>query len=189
MAVNGKGRLFVYLGTPKSNRKLLARIIQTATRMPEIVKYTTRSRRDGEIHGVDNHFLSDVEFDAMEAAGDFVDVSVNFDGKRFGTPGLDVQRLLDYGSTAFMTTSAPLPRLQAAFPEAVLRIFVFSGRDWYRKQWEARGYGRLAIIEKLKEYDRRVAYRDQCEHAIPGEDIGRATSAMMEIFRTYKQVG
>lgn len=39
---------------------------------PSVLEYTTRPKRDGEVDGVDNHFISDEEFDKIEMDENFI---------------------------------------------------------------------------------------------------------------------
>lgn len=48
------------------------------------VSHTTRAPRDGEAHGVDYHFVTHPDFEALAAAGGFVE-HAQFSGNRYGT--------------------------------------------------------------------------------------------------------
>lgn len=179
------GRLFVYFGTPKSNRKVLARTVQTATGMKNIVKYTTRARKEGDVDGVDNHFISEEQFDKMLADGQFIDTTVNSDGRRFGVARADVDAIIRSGDTAFMTTPNPIDGIQGAYPDNVTRIFVFTNRDVYQKLLENMGEDASQIAVKLKYYDEKAAYGRTCEYALLNENIGSAFPVMMALARQY----
>jgi guanylate kinase len=55
------------------------------------VSATTRSPRDGEVNGIDYHFLSDEDFDRRVAAGEFVEHAV-YAGNRYGTLRSELDR-------------------------------------------------------------------------------------------------
>ncbi|MBE9528785.1 MAG: guanylate kinase, partial [Proteobacteria bacterium] len=48
------------------------------------VSYTTRPARDGELDGVDYHFVDTEKFDAMAEAGEFLE-HFTVHGNRYGT--------------------------------------------------------------------------------------------------------
>lgn len=54
-------------------------------RVERVVTYTTREPRNGEVNGVDYHFVSDVEFLSMAKAGKFLEHK-EVHGNRYGTP-------------------------------------------------------------------------------------------------------
>lgn len=69
-------------GTGKST---LARgLLATVEGLEFSVSYTTRSRREGEVDGREYHFVDDGRFDAMTAAGGFLEWAHVF-GRRYGT--------------------------------------------------------------------------------------------------------
>jgi guanylate kinase len=60
------------------------------------ISATTRPMRPGEADNVDYHFVDDVEFDRMIAAGEFVEWAHVF-GHRYGTPKAPVKAALRKG--------------------------------------------------------------------------------------------
>ena len=73
-------------------RRLLARV----PRLELSVSATTRPPRPGEQTGVDYHFLTDAEFDAHVAAGDFLE-HASYSGRRYGTLRTELERRLGEG--------------------------------------------------------------------------------------------
>lgn len=66
-------------------------------RMPEVqrcVTATTRAPREKEVNGVDYVFLSNEEFDARTAAGDFIE-QAQYDTARYGVLRSEVERFGD----------------------------------------------------------------------------------------------
>lgn len=87
------------------------------------VSCTTRAPRAGEVDGVDYHFLSDEDFAARVARGEFAE-SAEVHGRRYGTLRAEVQRVLDTGRHVLMDIDVQGARqFVAPFPESVL-IFV-----------------------------------------------------------------
>ncbi len=60
------------------------------------VSHTTRTRRGGEVDGVDYHFVDDAEFDRMVADGEFLEYAQVFD-HRYGTSRQAVEETLAAG--------------------------------------------------------------------------------------------
>src|SRR5919109_2429103 len=55
------------------------------------VSATTRKPRDGEVNGVDYHFLSQEDFDRRVAAGEFVEHAI-YAGHSYGTLRTELKR-------------------------------------------------------------------------------------------------
>src|SRR6476659_199174 len=89
--------VFVITGPSGVGKGTLIRLLRE--RVPELalsVSATTRAPRPGEEDGVDYHFLSDEEFAAKVAAGEFVEWA-QYSGRRYGTLRAELQRHLDAG--------------------------------------------------------------------------------------------
>jgi guanylate kinase len=69
------------------------------------VSATTRAPRRIETPGVHYHFLSEAEFDEMEAAGDFLETAT-VHGHRYGTPLKPVMQMLNEGRDLLLDIDA-----------------------------------------------------------------------------------
>jgi len=86
-----EGVLFVISAPSGTGKTTVAERLLAATPGLEFsVSFTTRPPRAGERDGVDYHFVDDPRFDAMVAAGAFLEWAQVFD-RRYGT-GLEATR-------------------------------------------------------------------------------------------------
>jgi guanylate kinase len=60
------------------------------------ISYTTRSPRDGEVDGVDYHFVDEAAFERMAARGEFLE-HAGVHGKRYGTSRKDLETVTNSG--------------------------------------------------------------------------------------------
>jgi guanylate kinase len=90
---------------------------------PEIwlsVSVTTRPPRPGEVDGREYHFVSDAEFDAMVASGEFLEWA-RFAGNRYGTPRAPVEAKIAAGIPALLEIDlAGARQVRQAVPDALL---------------------------------------------------------------------
>lgn len=86
------------------------------------VSVTTRPPRPGETEGVEYHFASDEEFDALVASGALLE-HATYAGYRYGTPRVPVLACLAAGRPALLEIDLQGARqVRAAMPDA---LFVF----------------------------------------------------------------
>src|SRR3546814_8095579 len=92
-----RGLLIVLSSPSGAGKSTISRLLLGTD--PEItmsISATTRPMRAGERDDVDYHFVDDERFDAMIAAGDFVEWAPVF-GYRYGTPKAPVKQALKDG--------------------------------------------------------------------------------------------
>lgn len=92
-----RGLLFV-ISAPSGTGKttLVERLVQILPNLRMSRSYTSRTIRAGEREGVDYHFISRAEFEAMIAANAFLEWADVF-GNYYGTAAADVERMLTQG--------------------------------------------------------------------------------------------
>ena len=73
MSNNTSGSLLIVSGPSGSGKTTLCRRAEREGLTSYSISCTTRPPRPGEVHGTDYYFLSQAEFDARVAAGDFLE--------------------------------------------------------------------------------------------------------------------
>lgn len=81
-----------------------------------VVTYTTRNMRDGEVDGIDYHFVTERTFLEKAKAGDFLEHK-EVHGNRYGTPVEGLSSIVDAGKIAVLKIDvqgalAIMPKLQ-----------------------------------------------------------------------------
>lgn len=95
------GTLLIVSGPSGSGKTTLCRRAEAAGLTAYSISCTTRAPRPGEKDGVDYYFLSQQEFDAKVAAGDFLEHAC-VHGNSYGTLRSEVVRLLEAGQHVVM---------------------------------------------------------------------------------------
>src|SRR3954469_8205837 len=107
------------VGTGTIVERLLARV----PGVWESVSYTTRPARPGEVDGVDYHFVSRAEFEALRDGGGFLEWFEVF-GDLKGTPRGPVEERLATGADVLLEIDVQgALAVRQVFPDAVL-VFV-----------------------------------------------------------------
>lgn len=95
------GKLLVVSGPSGVGKSTLTNRLRDDDRFWISVSATTRSKRIGEIDGVDYHFVSDKEFDQMIEKNEFLEWA-NFAGAKYGTPRKAVDKALASGKNVVL---------------------------------------------------------------------------------------
>src|SRR5690349_15287391 len=93
-----RGLLFI-VSAPSGSGKttLIERLVEQTPHLRMSRSYTSRPARAGETDGVDYNFVSREHFEAMTAAGDFLEWASLY-GHLYGTCAADTERLLAAGT-------------------------------------------------------------------------------------------
>ena len=95
---SGRGLLFIISAPSGAGKTTLAeQLVLRTPRLKISRSYTSRPGRPGEIDGVDYNFVSRERFEAMAAAGEFLEWADLF-GNLYGTRAADTNALLEAGS-------------------------------------------------------------------------------------------
>ena len=104
--VHGRGLLFI-VSAPSGAGKttLVERLVEQLPDLRMSRSYTSRTARDGEADGVDYNFVSRERFEAMVAAGEFLEWADVF-GNLYGTSAGDTERVLSAGTDLVLVIDA-----------------------------------------------------------------------------------
>ena len=97
MSNSARGLLFI-VSAPSGTGKttIVERLVEETSNLKMSRSYTSRRAREGEADGVDYNFVARNRFEAMTAAGDFLEWAELF-GNLYGTSAADTERLLASG--------------------------------------------------------------------------------------------
>jgi guanylate kinase len=96
-SARARGLLFI-VSAPSGAGKttLVERLVEQLPNLRMSRSYTSRQARQGETHGVDYNFVERARFEAMAAAGEFLEWAEVF-GNLYGTCADDTHRMLEAG--------------------------------------------------------------------------------------------
>lgn len=103
-----------------------------------VVTCTTRGRRQGEIDDVSYHFLTTAEFEAMRAAGGFLEAN-EVHGNWYGTPRAEVRGALSQGKHVILKIDVQGAQvIKETVPDALLIFVVPPSLDALFRRLQAR---------------------------------------------------
>jgi len=156
------------------------------TRYPQVwlsVSATTRPPRPTEVEGVHYHFVDEVEFDRMVAAGELLEWAVVHGRHRYGTPRAPVEEQLAAGVPALLEIDLQGARqVRASMPDA---LFVFlAPPSWEELVNRLVGRG----TETEEERERRLttaqvelAAEPEFDVTVVNAEVGKATDDLVHL--------
>jgi len=156
-------------------------------RVPELelaVSATTRPPRPGERDGVDYHFLSDAEFDARVAAGEFVE-HASYSGRRYGTLRAELERRLARGVPVVLEIEVQGARqVRRTLPDAVQVFIAPPSPAALRARLVGRGTDPPEQVEaRLARALEELAAQGEFRHVVVNDRLEEAVAELEDVVR------
>lgn len=143
-----KGSLFIVTaasGTGKTS--LVKQLLATTGDLAVSISHTTRPPRAGELDGQAYHFVDTKTFNAMLAAGEFLESAEVF-GNHYGTSQKAVQKLLDTGNDVVLEIDwQGALQVKKLVPQAVMIFILPPDKQALQKRLSVRGQDSEAVIK------------------------------------------
>lgn len=152
------------------------------------VSATTRPPRDGEVDGVDYHFLARNEFERRLGLGDFLEhAEVHKSGFLYGTLWSEVDRAAEAGGWSLLEIDVEGMRLvRERYPQTVT-IFISAGSiEEFERRLRARATEDEATIQRrLQTAQSELNCRSEYSYEVINDDLQRAVAEIGEILATH----
>lgn len=177
-------RLVVLAGPTAVGKGTVSRHI--AEHFPQVllsVSATTRAPRPGEIDGVHYFFIDDAAFDAMIAAGEFLEWAKVHNAHRYGTPRAPIAAALSAGTSVLLEIDLQGARqVREAMPESLL-VFL-APPSWDELVRRLVGRGTESTEEQARRLETaRIEFAAEAEFdvTVVNEDVGRAAAEVVDL--------
>jgi guanylate kinase len=146
------------------------------------VSATTRAPRPGEHDGVNYHFLSHDEFEAMVAAGEFLE-HADYSGNSYGTLRSELERSRSESAPLVLEIEVQGARqVRAAMPDAVAVFIAPPATAELRARLERRGTDTAEeVSRRLASAEAELAARDEFVHVVVNDDLRTAIDELAAI--------
>jgi guanylate kinase len=179
-------KVFVITGPSGVGKGTL--IKQLLERVPGLalsVSATTRAPREGEVDGVDYHFLTEEQFQERKAAKDFLEFA-SYSGNHYGTLNSELERCLDKGRSVVLEIEVQgAQQVRQSKPDSVQIFIAPPDPSVLRERLTGRGTDSPEAIDKrLKVAEQELGAQDDFDHRIVNDDLDRAADELESIVRS-----
>jgi len=183
MSNSGRGLLFI-VSAPSGAGKttLVERLVEQVPRLRMSRSYTSREARDGELDGVDYNFVTRARFEAMVAAGAFLEWADVF-GNLYGTSAEDTARALEAGDDLVLVIDVQGARKVRARGVETTTMFVMPPSfDVLERRLRARSKDSGESIDRRLQVARsEVSSFAEYEFIVVNDDIAAAVDRLRSI--------
>jgi len=151
------------------------------------VSHTTRAMRPGEQDGRDYHFIDKAKFEAMIAAGDFLEHAKVFDNY-YGTASASVESQLAAGQDVFLDIDWQGARqVRSAWPGVVSIFILPPSRATLETRLRGRGQDSDEIIaRRMQGTVSESAHYEEYEYLIINDDFQTAQDELIAIVHAQR---
>ncbi|ERS88295.1 guanylate kinase [Halomonas sp. PBN3] len=175
-----QGTLFIVSAPSGAGKTSLVReLIESLDGIQVSVSHTTRARREGEVDGVNYHFVDVPGFEAMIERGEFFEYARVFDNY-YGTSRPAVQAALAAGQDVILEIDWQGARqVRAQMPEAVSVFILPPSREELERRLAGRGTDEHAVIERrMRDAVSEMSHHDEYDYLVINDDF---TTALDEL--------
>lgn len=184
-----RGLMFILSSPSGAGKTTISRMLLTADEAINLsVSATTRPRREGEIDGVDYHFVSPAKFEAMVEADEFYEWAEVF-GNRYGTPKGYIRKGLKEGRDfLFDIDWQGTQQLKQKDDQDVVTVFILPpSLDELRRRLESRATDSEDVIDRRMDRARaEISHWAEYDYVVINDDVDACFVKVREILHAER---
>lgn len=176
--MKGNKRIFLLIGPSGSGKTSLGECLKELG-IPELTSHTTRKMREGEVDGLDYHFVTKEEFDKIEK----VEYS-EYAGNYYCLSKQELESKIGSNNQVFIVVDMNgANQIKAMYPEETIKIFIEASLDDLVERMRNRGDAKENIAKRISNaiLDDELYNGDKCDYIIENKDLKKAKQALKSI--------
>jgi guanylate kinase len=183
-----KGTLFT-LSAPSGAGKtsLVNALLERDALIRVSVSHTTRPMRSGESDGVNYHFTGQDEFQAILAAGGFLEHARVFDNW-YGTSQQWVEETLQSGTDVILEIDwQGAQQVRKLMPDTVAIFILPPSRQTLETRLKGRGQDEQSVIDaRMAQAQSEMSHYAEADYLVINDDFAEALDGLAAIFRAHR---
>lgn len=179
-----KGQIYVITAPSGAGKTTLVRAVASNNEnLMESVSHTTRAIREGEVDGVDYHFVTKEKFDEIKTNDGFVESFTVF-GNSYGTSKKALIDITSKGSNALLILDYKgAYEMRRQFGEGATLVFIMPPSiKALESRLRARATDEESVVkERLLEAEAEIEQASNFDHIIVNDDLQQAISELQNI--------
>ncbi|WP_269618938.1 guanylate kinase [Zhongshania sp. BJYM1] len=166
---------------------LVAELIKRTPRLGVSVSHTTRAKRPGEQEGVNYHFISHDEFEAMLEAAAFLEHAQVFDNF-YGTSQRWVEAKLAAGEDVILEIDwQGAQQVRRLMPDTVAIFIMPPSKEALNERLTGRGQDDSAVIQRRMDAAvAEMSHYIEGDYVVINDDFDTALADLESIFRSHR---
>lgn len=152
------------------------------------VSATSRSPREGEVHGVNYWFLSEQEFRDRIEAGDFVEYEEVYPGRFYGTLRSEIDRVTASGHNVVLDIDVVgAMNVKNIFGKQAMTLFIMPPSiEELRRRLEGRATDSAAVIdERVGKAAYELTFAPRFDFSVVNDDLATAIGQVHDIISGF----
>jgi len=179
-----RGRLYIVSAPSGAGKTSLVSVLLEADSQVEVsISHTTRAARPGEQDGVNYHFVSVEDFEAIVASDDFLEHAKVF-GNYYGTSRVWLEQRLSSGKDVILEIDwQGAQQVRTLMPEALSIFILPPSKVALRSRLEGRGQDSEEVIaRRMSEAESESSHFDEYDYLIVNDQFELARQELCAIF-------
>lgn len=184
-----RGDLIIISGTTCAGKgTVIKKVLENHNDIVLSVSYTSRSKRDHEIDGVDYYFVTKEEFEEKISNDEFLEYAQVQYGCYYGTPKKEILQQLETGKDVILEIDVQgAKQIKEKFPDTILIFIMAPSMEEVKRRIKMRGdENNQQILSRFKVAYNEINQYNNYNYVVVNDDLSEAVKKVEAILISEK---